>query len=276
MFDAKGKTFRSDLYSDYKATRPPMPNELRSQIEPIHQIVQAMGLPMLVVPGVEADDVIGTLAKQATERGIKTLISTGDKDLAQLVNDHVILVDTMSRDGGPARVLDLRVCKKSLACLRTALSITSPWLAIRSTTFLGVEKVGPKTASKWLAEHGSLDAVVAAADSISGVVARTCARRLIGFPTARELVTVKTDCDLSSAITSFDESLTMQPLDTSVLAQLRDDYDLQRTFKGLSGDDGSSTPHWASTFHGQFPCLWRRPLIQQRPPIISAHQRSFC
>ncbi|MGA1553237.1 MAG: DNA polymerase I, partial [Burkholderiaceae bacterium] len=180
----------------------------------------------------------------ATAQGMTTVVATGDKDLGQLVNEHVILVDSMSRDGGPARVLDLAGVQEKFGVPANRIVDYLTLVGDTVDNIPGVEKVGPKTAAKWLAEHGSLDAVVAAADSISGVVGQNLRKALDWLPTARELVTVKTDCDLSSAITSFDESLTMQPLDTSVLAQLRDDYDLQRTFKGLAGDDGSS-PHTA-------------------------------
>ncbi|MGA0892804.1 MAG: DNA polymerase I [Burkholderiaceae bacterium] len=244
VFDPKGPTFRDAIYSDYKATRSSMPEDLAAQVPIIFQAVKGLGWPMLVVDGVEADDVIGTLACQATAQGMATVVATGDKDLAQLVNDHVILVDTMSRDGGPARVLDLAGVQEKFGVPANRIVDYLTLVGDTVDNIPGVEKVGPKTAAKWLAEHGSLDAVVAAADSISGVVGQNLRKALDWLPTARELVTVKTDCDLSSAITSFDESLTMQPLDTSVLAQLRDDYDLQRTFKGLAGDDGSS-PHTA-------------------------------
>ena len=236
VFDPKGPTFRDAIYSDYKATRSSMPEDLAAQVPIIFQAVKALGWPMLVVDGVEADDVIGTLACQATAQGMTTVVATGDKDLAQLVNDHVILVDTMNRDGGPARVLDLAGVQEKFGVPANRIVDYLTLVGDTVDNIPGVEKVGPKTAAKWLAEHGSLDAVVAAADSISGVVGQNLRKALDWLPTARELVTVKTDCDLSSAITSFDESLIMQPLDTSVLAQLRDDYDLQRTFKGLAAD----------------------------------------
>ena len=240
VFDPKGPTFRDAIYADYKATRSSMPEDLAAQVPLIFQAVKALGWPMLVVDGVEADDVIGTLACQATAQGMQTVVATGDKDLAQLVNNQVILVDTMSRDGGPARVLDLPGVQEKFGVPANRIV---DYLALVGDTvdnIPGVEKVGPKTAAKWLAEHGSLDAVVAAADSISGVVGQNLRKALGWLPTARELVTVKTDCDLSGAMTSFDDSLTMRPLDTTVLAQLRDDYDLQRTFKGLAGEEGPS------------------------------------
>jgi DNA polymerase-1 len=241
VFDPKGPTFRDAIYADYKATRSSMPEDLAAQVPLIFQAVKALGWPMLVVDGVEADDVIGTLACQATAQGMNTVVATGDKDLAQLVNENVILVDTMSRDGGPARVLDLPGVQEKFGVPANRIVDYLTLVGDTVDNIPGVEKVGPKTAAKWLAEYGSLDAVVAAADSISGVVGQNLRKALDWLPTARELVTVKTDCDLLGAVASFDESLTMRPLDTSVLAQLRDDYDLQRTFKGLASEDGSST-----------------------------------
>ncbi len=241
VFDPKGPTFRDAIYADYKATRSSMPEDLSAQVPLIFQAVKALGWPMLVVDGVEADDVIGTLACQATAQGMNTVVATGDKDLAQLVNEKVILVDTMSRDGGPARVLDLPGVQEKFGVPANRIVDYLTLVGDTVDNIPGVEKVGPKTAAKWLAEHGSLDAVVAAAETISGVVGQNLRKALDWLPTARELVTVKTDCDLSGSVASFDESLTMQPLDTAVLAQLRDDYDLQRTFKGLASDDGSST-----------------------------------
>ena len=236
VFDPKGPTFRDAIYADYKATRSSMPEDLAAQVPLIFQAVKALGWPMLVVDGVEADDVIGTLACQATAQGMTTVVATGDKDLAQLVNENVILVDTMSRDGGPARVLDLPGVQEKFGVSANRIVDYLTLVGDTVDNIPGVEKVGPKTAAKWLAEYGSLDAVVAAADSISGVVGQNLRKALDWLPTARELVTVKTDCDLSGAVASFDESLTMRPLDANVLAQLRDDYDLQRTFKGLAAD----------------------------------------
>ncbi len=188
VFDAKGKTFRDEMYPEYKANRPPMPDDLRSQIEPIHAIVRAMGLPLLSIEGVEADDVIGTLAKQAEEQGMKVLVSTGDKDMAQLVNEHVTLVNTMTEttmdpDGvsekfgiPPERIID--------------------YLALIGDTVdnvPGVPKVGPKTAVKWLQEYGSLDAIIARADEFKGKVGEYLRDSLQQLPLSKELVTIKCD-----------------------------------------------------------------------------------
>ena len=191
VFDAKGKTFRNDLYPEYKANRPPMPEELAQQIQAVHEIIKAMGLPLLCVPGVEADDVIGTLAQQATDMGIDTVISTGDKDMAQLVNQHVSLIDTMkgvvSDEQGvvdrfevtPEQIID--------------------YLALIGDTVdnvPGVPKVGPKTAVKWLKEYGSLDEIMAHADEFKGKVGEYLRDSLEQLPLSKELVTIKKDVEL--------------------------------------------------------------------------------
>ena len=143
VFDAKGKTFRSDIYKEYKAHRPPMPDDLRSQIEPIHEIIKAMGLPLIVEPGVEADDVIGTLARQATELKRDTLISTGDKDLAQLVNEHITLLNTMSKE-----VLDVEGVKTKFGLAPEQIVDYLGLMGDKSDNIPGVPGVGPKNGCK--------------------------------------------------------------------------------------------------------------------------------
>ena len=195
VFDAKGKTFRSDLYADYKAHRPPMPDELRSQIEPIHQIVQAMGLPMLVIPGVEADDVIGTLAHRATELGIPTLVSTGDKDLAQLVNAHVTLMNTMNNE-----TLDVAGVEAKFGIKPEQIIDFLALTGDKADNIPGVPGVGPKTAVKWLIEHGSMDGVIANADSIGGKIGERLRENLDSLRLSYELATIKLDCELDLSI----------------------------------------------------------------------------
>lgn len=212
VFDAKGKTFRDDLYAEYKAQRASMPEDLVRQIEPIHEAVRAMGWPILMIEGIEADDVIATLAVDAVRHGMSTVISTGDKDLAQLVNEHVTLVNTMSnekldRDGvvnkfgvPPERIVD--------------------YLTLIGDTVdnvPGVSKVGPKTAVKWLTQYGTLDGIVAHAADIKGVVGENLRSALDWLPQAKVLITVKTDCDLSAHMTSIPESLTQQPEDKEAM-----------------------------------------------------------
>jgi DNA polymerase I len=240
VFDAKGKTFRSDLYSEYKATRPPMPNELRSQIEPIHQIVQAMGLPMLVIPGVEADDVIGTLAKQATAQGIKTLISTGDKDLAQLVDEHVTLMNTMNNER-----LDVAgvVAKFGIAPNQIIdfLALTGD----KADNIPGVPGVGEKTAVKWLLEYQSMAGVIENADAIGGKIGEKLRANLDLLRLSYELATIKLDCELDLTI----DELVPSAEDGEALLSLFSELEFKSWVKelesqgvqGVQGEKGAST-----------------------------------
>jgi DNA polymerase-1 len=202
VFDAKGKTFRDDLYPEYKAQRPSMPADLALQIEPIHAAVRALGWPLLMVEGVEADDVIGTLAREGERRGMKVIVSTGDKDLAQLVTGHVTLINTMTnetldRDGVIAK---FGVPPELIVDYLTLIGDTVDNVP-------GVEKCGPKTAVKWLGQYENLDGVVAHAGEIKGVVGDNLRRALDFLPLGRTLVTVETACDLSSHLASIDASL---------------------------------------------------------------------
>ena len=197
VFDAKGPTFRDELYPEYKAHRPSMPDDLRTQIEPIHEVVKLLGWPVLEVPGIEADDAIGTLARVAVESGHRVVVSTGDKDLAQLVNDKVSLINTMAK---PPEVLDEPgvLAKFGVPPERIIDYLTLIGDAVDNVP--GVEKVGPKTAVKWLTEHGSLDGIVAAADSIKGVAGENLRKALDWLPMGRRLITVKLDCDLTGHV----------------------------------------------------------------------------
>jgi len=192
VFDAKGKTFRDDLYPEYKAHRPPMPDELRHQVEHIHAIVRAMGLPLLIVEGVEADDVIGTLARQAEGQGMSVLISTGDKDMAQLVDDHITLVDTMKEV-----VSDIAGVKERFGIPPELIIDYLALIGDASDNVPGVPKVGPKTAVKWLEQYGSLDGVIARAGEIGGKVGENLRDSLHFLPLSRQLVTIKTDVPLA-------------------------------------------------------------------------------
>ena len=192
VFDAKGKTFRDDLYAEYKANRPPMPDELGAQIAPLLEVVAALGLPMLQVPGVEADDVIGTLAHRATHAGMKTLVSTSDKDMAQLVDDDVTLVNTMT-----GTVLDPRGVEEKFGVPPARIV---DWLALvgdSSDNIPGVPKCGPKTATKWLAEFGDLEKLKARADEVGGKIGESLRANLEQLELSRELATIRRDVELA-------------------------------------------------------------------------------
>lgn len=191
VFDAKGKTFRNDLYAEYKAHRPPMPDELRVQIEPIHQIVKALGLPLLVIEGVEADDVIGTLAVQATEAKRDALISTGDKDMAQLVNEHITLINTMNNTlMTPDKVVEKFGIRPDQIIDYLAL------MGDTSDNIPGIPKCGPKTAVKWLDAYGTMDNLIAHADEIKGKIGETLREHIPHLDLSRQLTTIQTNCDL--------------------------------------------------------------------------------
>jgi DNA polymerase-1 len=223
VFDAKGPTFRNALYDQYKAQRPPMPPELVAQIGPIHEVVRRMGWPLLEVPGVEADDVIGTLAVRAHAAGIRTLVSTGDKDMAQLVNDHITLVNTMSNEVlDAAGVLE----KFGVPPERIVDYLTLVGDAVDNVP--GVPKVGPKTAVKWLTQYGSLDALVAHAGEVSGAVGQNLRDTLDWLPMARKLVTIATDCDLDGYAQSFDSDLRPTPEDVHALLPFFTQHGMRR------------------------------------------------
>ncbi|WP_353191494.1 DNA polymerase I [Pandoraea pnomenusa] len=212
VFDAKGKTFRDDWYPEYKAHRPPMPDDLRAQIEPIHEAVRAMGWPLLMIEGVEADDVIGTLAKQAAARGMRVVVSTGDKDLAQLVNDSVTLVNTMTNETLDAAAV---TAKFGVPPERIVDYLTLVGDTVDNVP--GVDKCGPKTAVKWLTQYGDLDNLVANAGEVKGAVGENLRRALEWLPMGRKLVTVALDCDLAPQVTSIEASLQTQPEDAETL-----------------------------------------------------------
>ncbi|KMY85116.1 DNA polymerase I [Candidatus Paraburkholderia calva] len=206
VFDAKGKTFRDDWYADYKANRLSMPEDLARQIEPIHVAVRALGWPLVMIERVEADDVVGTLAVEAEKRGMKVIVSTGDKDLAQLVTDHVTLINTMTNE-----TLDRAGV---LAKFGVPPERIVDYLSLIGDTVdnvPGVEKCGPKTALKWLTQFDSLDGIVEHANEIKGAVGDNLRKALDFLPMARKLVTVHTECNLTSQIESIDTTLESRP-----------------------------------------------------------------
>ena len=218
VFDAKGKTFRDDWYPQYKANRPPMPDDMARQIEPLHTAIAALGWPLLNVDGVEADDVIGTLTRQAVAQGIAVVVSTGDKDLAQLVGPQVQLVNTMSKE-----VLDEAgvLAKFGVPAERVVDYLALVGDAVDNVP--GVDKVGAKTAVKWLREYGSLDGVIAAAADIGGAVGENLRRALDFLPLARRLVTVRCDLDLPLSLAD----LGPRPVDHECLGELFAHYEMR-------------------------------------------------
>ena len=195
IFDAKGKTFRHEMYKDYKANRPPMPEDLVVQIEPINQIIEALGIKLLSIKGVEADDVIGTLAKEASEAGLDTVISTGDKDMTQLVNKHIKVVNTMSNE-----LLDEKGVENKFGVKPELIIDYLALVGDTSDNVPGVEKVGPKTAVKWLTEYGSLDEIIKNAEKISGKVGENLRNGLSQLHISKELVTIKKDVSLEVGV----------------------------------------------------------------------------
>lgn len=208
VFDAKEKTFRSEIYPEYKTHRPPMPPELVAQIEPIHSIIKAMGIPVLCVSGVEADDVIGTLATQAAQQHMHTLISTGDKDMAQLVCSHISLVNTMTESK-----LDPKTVEEKFGVKPEQIIDYLTLMGDTSDNVPGVEKVGPKTAAKWLQEYDTLDNLFAHADSIKGKIGENLRAAIPRLPLSKQLVTIK--CDVPLALKPHD--LTRTPADNEQL-----------------------------------------------------------
>ncbi len=209
VFDARGKTFRDDLYDQYKANRPPMPQELSSQVEPLLSIIRAMGLPLLQVSGVEADDVIGTLSEQATRECWPTVISTGDKDLAQLVNPHVVLINTMTDS-----LTDEQGVIDKFGVNADQIVDFLALVGDKVDNIPGIPKVGPKTAAKWLAEYGTLDEVITHADEVKGKIGENLRAHLDQLPLSHQLATIKCDVELETSL----QSLEIQPADTQVLS----------------------------------------------------------
>ena len=257
VFDAKGPTFRDDLYPAYKANRSPMPPDLRSQIDAVHEVVRLMGWPVLDVPGVEADDVIGTLACLASAQGIEVVISSGDKDLSQLVDQHITVIDTMNDK------------RRDLAGVEAEFGVP-PHLMVDYQALVGdavdnvpgVPKVGPKTAVKWLLEFGSLDGVVAHASQIKGVVGDNLRASLDWLPQGKALLTIKKDCDLSTYIDGLPamDSIAMGASNTAALVTFYDKYGFKGLGRSLEGPaarpDAASK---SSTAARQAPSLFDEP-----------------
>ena len=242
VFDAKGPTFRDAWYAEYKAHRPPMPEDLARQIEPIHEAVRLLGWPVLEVPGIEADDAIGTLARIAAASGHKVLISTGDKDLAQLVTPEVTLMNTMAK---PPEVLDVAGVQAKFGVPPAAIVDYLTLVGDSVDNVPGVEKVGPKTAAKWLAEYGSLDGVIAASADIKGAIGDNLRKALDWLPTGRRLVTVRTDCDLAAQVPGWPglDALALREVDRAGLLDFFGRYGFRTWRKELEeGPADVTTP----------------------------------
>ncbi len=237
VFDAKGKTFRNDVYSEYKAHRPPMPDELRSQIQPIHQIIEAMGLPLLIIPGVEADDVIGTLAVRATKAGMNSLISTGDKDLAQLVNENVTLMNTMTNE-----ILDIPGVEKKFGVGPKLIIDYLALMGDKADNIPGVPSVGPKTAVKWLVEYGSMEDIIDNAEAVGGKVGEKLRENIDQLRLSYNLATIKLDVEVDTKI----EELVHGEEDGSKLHDLFSEMEFKSWIseleaKGISGSGKSNS-----------------------------------
>ena len=239
VFDAKGPTFRDAIYPAYKQHRSPMPDDLRAQIEPIHEVVRLLGWTVLDVPGVEADDVIGTLAVTAAQQGIEVIVSSGDKDLAQLVNEHITIIDTMNGK------------KRDVAGVEAEFGVPARLMVDYQTlvgdaidNVPGVEKVGPKTAAKWLQEYGSLEGVVAHADQIKGVAGENLRKALDWLPTGRQLLTIKTDCDLKGYVEGLPAMDLIAINDTQIgtLKGFYEKYGFKGLAKALEGKTAAAEP----------------------------------
>ncbi|MGV3581472.1 MAG: DNA polymerase I [Methylophilus sp.] len=240
VFDAKGKTFRDDIYPEYKANRASMPDDLRPQIEPLHEAIKAMGWPLIIEEGVEADDVIGALAKQAEREGVKVIISTGDKDITQLVNEHVTVVNTM-RDAFRKTddILDIAGVENKFGIPPSLIIDYLILIGDTSDNVPGVEKVGPKTAVKWLKEYGSLDNIVANADNITGKVGENLRKALPWLPTARELITIRCDVGIQEKLSD----LAPQPIDKAKLTALFDRFEFKSWKRELENmPENGATP----------------------------------
>jgi len=274
VFDAKGPTFRDAIYPDYKGHRSPMPDDLRAQIPAIHEVVRYLGWSVLDVPGVEADDVIGTLAVTAARQGVEVIVSSGDKDLAQLVNEHITIIDTMNGK------------RRDLAGVEAEFGVPAHLMVDYQTlvgdavdNVPGVPKVGPKTAAKWLQTYGSLDAVVANADKITGAVGENLRGALAWLPTGRQLLTIKTDCDLNGWVPDLPamDSIAVGAQDTGALKGFYEKYGFKGLAKALGGDAAASPEAVAprTAKHTAGPGLFDEPEEPTTPAVSRATSLAY-
>lgn len=229
IFDAKGKTFRNDLYQEYKANRSAMPDDLARQTGPIHELVKMLGWPILSIEGVEADDVIGTLVSIGEREGFDTVVSTGDKDMSQLVKSGVTLVNTMNNE-----IMDEEGVIRKFGIPPNRIVDYLSLVGDTSDNIPGVNKVGPKTAVKWLTQYGSLDAIIENAANIKGTVGDNLRESLGWLPQARQLITIRTDCDLSDQFKSIEKTLVRSPEDVSGLRKAYERYGFKNWLRELN------------------------------------------
>jgi len=251
VFDASGKTFRDDIYAEYKANRASMPDDMRSQIKPLYSIVEKMGFPLVIIEGVEADDVIGTLSVQATAAGLKTVISTGDKDMAQLVNEHVTLVNTMT-----STVMDVEGVKEKFGVKPSQIIDYLTLVGDTSDNIPGVPSCGPKTAMKWLAAHETLEGVIQNADSVKGKIGEKLRDAIAHLPMSQDLATIRLDVELPKPLSE----LAMNEPEREALAELYKELEFKtwsrELAEGLSPlgiKDGASSDSTVSTSNTDSP-----------------------
>ena len=243
VFDAHGGTFRDEIYSEYKANRPPMPEDLACQVEPIFSMVKAQGWPFLQVPGIEADDVIGTLAKQAERKGFKVFIATGDKDMSQLVTENVFILNTMTR-----QILDVDGVKAKYGVSPDKIIDYLSLMGDAVDNVPGITKCGPKTAAKWVNDFGSLDGIMQRAGEVKGKAGEYLREGMGFLPTARALVTIKTDADLSEYVKDSDVcTLTFKDEDSDFLSRFYARWEMQQSRKAVQKHGLPSKPEKTPT-----------------------------
>ena len=238
VFDAKGKTFRDDIYKEYKANRPSMPDDLRAQIEPLHNIIKAMGMPLIIESGVEADDVIGTLATQASKAKLKTIISTGDKDMAQLVDEHVTLINTMNNT-----IMDIDGVNEKFGVRPDQIIDYLSLVGDTSDNIPGVPSCGPKTAVKWLTAHDTLENIIEKADEVKGKIGEKLRDSIAHLPMSKDLATIRTELELPQTI----EQLALEEPDVDQLAALYNEYEFRTFAKELAEGKSPLLPGNAAT-----------------------------
>ncbi|HSD68767.1 MAG TPA: 5'-3' exonuclease H3TH domain-containing protein, partial [Woeseiaceae bacterium] len=257
VFDAPGRTFRDEMFEEYKANRPPMPDDLRAQIQPVLDAVPAMGLPLLRIDGVEADDVIGTLSRRAVEQGFEVLISTGDKDMAQLVDDHVTIVNTMT-----GSVLDRNGVKEKFDVFPEQIVDYLALVGDSSDNIPGVPRVGAKTAAKWLNEYGTADAIVADAGQIAGKVGESLRDNLDQLRLSKQLATILQDVELPVE----PKELKVGQPDLATLKSLYVRYELKSLLRALANDPGTpaeTVAPPAKAEKGRFETVLTKPVFDQ-------------